>query len=166
MKKFFITLALVFAFPVLASAVEAEHGTIYSVNGYGHFGTMQGYGLDFGATFHTRPDNDISPIIYFSFGFGGLDNNFYLDLNLLGGVSWHLTSFFYADLAGGVQGFMQLGEQSQLGGAFVADASVLLHLAELIGLRAGCMVSFGTNGSLISPHVGLSSVFDFSWLFN
>lgn len=166
MKKLLIALTLVLAFPILASAVEAENGTIYSINGYGHFGNHQGLGGDIGVTFNIIPENDLSPIVFFSVGAGALDQNLYFDMNLLGGVSWHATNFFYADLAGGVKGFIQLGDDTQLGGSFVVDATVLLHIAEIIGIRGGCSFSYGTNGAILSPHVGIASVFDFSWLFN
>ena len=170
MKKFIILLTLIAAFPLVASAYtsasDAEKGNIYSLNVYGHFGSHEGLGADLGGTFHLMPDYDISPIVFFGVGCGGLDHeNFYIDMKLLGGVAWHATDFFYMDIAAGAQGFFQLGTESQLGGAFVADANILLHLAEIIGIRAGCMVSIGTNGAMISPHVGLASMFDFSWLF-
>ena len=166
MKKLLVILALVIAFPICASATE--DGTIYSINGYGHFGSHNGYGADLGVTFHTSPDSFFSPIIHFSMGVSGMQDFVMGDLTLLGGVSWHLSDFFYVDLAAGGQGFLYAGDDTPfgLGGAVVVDATVMLHIAEIIGIRAGCMTSFGTNGAILSPHVGLASMFDFSWLFN
>ena len=166
MKRLFVILALILAFPLLASANEAEKGNIYSINVYGHFGSHEGLGVDLGGTFHILPDYDVSPIVFVGIGCGGLDNdNFYMDLKLLGGVAWHAKDFFYVDVAAGGQSFLQLGSDSKLGLAFLADANIMLHIAEIIGIRAGCMVSYGTNGGMISPHIGIASMFDFSWLF-
>lgn len=166
MKKFIILLALFIAFPLCASATE--DGTIYSINGYGHFGSHTGYGVDLGLTIHTSPDSFFSPIIYFGMGVSGMDDLIMGDLKLLGGVSWHFNDFIYLDLSAGGQGFLYAGDNTPfgIGGAVLVDATVMLHIAEIIGIRAGCMTSFGTNGAMVSPHIGLASMFDFSWLFN
>lgn len=182
MKKFLLVLTVILAVPVFASAYTSNtptDGVIYSINGYGHIGgkskssssSLSGLGGDLGVTIHLMPYSYTTPIIFFSAGAGVLNESLQGDLKLLGGVSWHLTDYFYADLSAGAQGFLyskenESGEsKTKIGGSILADASVMLHFEEVIGIRAGCMISLGTNGLVMSPHIGLSSTIDFSWLF-
>ncbi len=181
MKKIILLLAVIFALPFFASAYSDSptEGIIYSLNGYAHLGgktydsAVNGFGGDMGVTFHLMPENYMTPIIFFSAGCGVENKSLQGDLKLLGGVSWHITEYFYTDLAGGVQGFLYSVNDIMpandstigLGWSLMADASAMLHFAEIIGIRAGCAVSYGTNGLVLSPHLGISSCFDFSWLF-
>ena len=166
MKRFLIILSLIFAAPIFAMA--QGRGIIYSINAYGHIGgktedsVFCGGGGDLGVTFHLMPQQQFTPIIYASMGINVIDQALQGDIKLLGGVSWHITDFFYAGVSLGGQGFIQT--DTGLGGSVVVDTSVLLHLVEVIGIRAGCSASLGSNGFIISPHVGIASCIDFSWL--